>query len=397
MIETQPEPTAWIWPSLQRQDALGALRAASFIEWRYYAVLSSQFHGIVGLALVNPRDHYRAVAESGLLVIIAGTLGAEAAGTPDAAPMRLCWMHLFPTSACAFDVPASGGLTAGDADCCIALTHSGPAAASIQIEAGAGLRLSLEHTGLPGAALPRVDGRDLDGIAGARLFKPFWNVDCPSPVASTTGVIELTPGFLDGLPTRAGAEPGFVTPALVEVVRREGGHFGWTESSGYYEHSWGVRPLPLHGWDFLFVPDAERGQSVVLQTYRGSRALRYAEVCWRDGDALRRHRFAADRLRLSWSDALDDPLLGVRRPLGRRIEARGDGLQLELTSRLTAQVPLLRRRKLAVRHFFISEEMGVADWRLTDSQGRTLAEASGQRCGGEIAHLRVRSPKPGAS
>ncbi len=38
------------------------------------------------------------------------------------------------------------------------------------------------------------------------------------------------------------------------------------------------------GYKCLFVPDAERRQSLVMQTYRGSRQLRYIEVCWHDGE-----------------------------------------------------------------------------------------------------------------
>ena len=38
-------------------DPLPALWSASFIEWRYYAVLSDGFQGIVGMALVNPGHH----------------------------------------------------------------------------------------------------------------------------------------------------------------------------------------------------------------------------------------------------------------------------------------------------------------------------------------------------
>ncbi len=384
----------WAWPRLATGRDLGPVEAASFIEWRYYAILSPAFHGIVGLALVNPERRFGAIAEGGLLLIIAGVLGRPTAeALPDDAA-TLCWMHLFPTDACNLDDPTRGSLTAGDAECCIALAHDGPASARIRIESGAGLRLDLEHAGLAGTALLPADGTDLRDIPLGRWLGANWRVDCPSPVATTTGRIELDTGFVDRLPARPGADPSFASPPLKARVGAGAGYFEWRHASGYYEHSWGVRPLPLHGWDFLFVPDARRGQTAVLQTYRGSRALRYLDLCWQQDGNTRQHRFGADQLTLTWAESAADALLGVRRPLVRRIEAAGDGLRFELTGRVLGQVPLLRRHRLAVRHFFISEEIGIADWTLTDQGGRVLAAAERQPCGGELAHFRLRAPRP---
>jgi hypothetical protein len=384
----------WTWPRLGAGRTLGALEAASFIEWRYYAILSPAFHGIVGLALVNPEQHFAAVAEGGLLLIVAGVLGRPSADALPADAATLCWMHLFQTDACAFDDPTPGSLTASDADCCIALTHNGPASARIRIESGTGLRLDLEHTGLAGAALPPADGTDLGDAVLGRWLGANWRVDCPSPVAMTSGRLELEAGFVDRLPARPGEAPSFASPALKARVAAGDAHFAWRDASGYYEHSWGVRPLPLHGWDFLFVPDAERGQSAVLQTYRGSRALRYLDLCWRQDGEPRQHRFGADQLTLTWADSVADPLLGVRRPRVRRIEAAAHGLRFELTGHVLGQIPLVRHRRLAVRHFFISEEIGIADWTLTDDDGRVLAAVEQQPCGGELAHFRLRAPHP---
>jgi hypothetical protein len=167
----------------------------------------------------------------------------------------------------------------------------------------------------------------------------------------------------------------------------------WDGANGYAEHSVGVRPLPLQGWDFLFVPSLDAGASLVLQTYRGSRALRYLEACWLDQGVPRHHRFQASRFRLDWAESAFDPILGVRRPLRRTITASDAGLRLRLDSRVLHRIPLLRPHRLAVRHFFISEEIGVADWRLSDRSGRVLAEVSQQPCGGELAHVRWRTPQ----
>jgi hypothetical protein len=55
------------------------------------------------------------------------------------------------------------------------------------------------------------------------------------------------------------------------------------------------------------------------------------------------------------------------------------------------RIPLLRPHRLAVRHFFISEEIGVANWTLRDAQDRVIAQAFNQPCGGELAHCRTRT------
>ena len=113
MPEQGPNPVApgsraatdWLWPLYRRQLSAGArdrdqarssrgsrpgsepagpipiptprlpgLASACFIEWRYFAVLSPAFHGIAGLALVNPDCRFPSVAEGGLLLIVAGVV-----------------------------------------------------------------------------------------------------------------------------------------------------------------------------------------------------------------------------------------------------------------------------------------------------------------------------------
>lgn len=130
-----PHP-GWRWPDYARALApgsaipllgspswrglLGALLPASFVEWRYYAVISDAFRGIVGLALVNPRNHFPWLGESGVLAIVAGLLDRPAdrlalTGAERVADLcELCWMHLFPFSHCTFDDPSPGSLTAED-------------------------------------------------------------------------------------------------------------------------------------------------------------------------------------------------------------------------------------------------------------------------------------------
>lgn len=415
------------WPVPVDQPSLRGLAAAALIEWRYFAVLSPAFHGLVGLALVNPEQRFAAVAEGGLLVIVAGVLGRAPMpdGPSDASPAlvpsdlgpadrvsadrvsenrvsenrvatgqaELCWMHLFSPDACLFDRPAPGALVAEDPRCRLSLRQSDAAQAELRLETANGLQLDLMHQGVSDTRLAPVLGSDLDAPLG-RLLGSHWLVDCPSPVARCDGAIAFGGDSLTGLATAAGGDAdSYATPALRARVSAGEQVFRWQAADGYAEHSFGVRPLPLHGWDFLFVPKAATGEAVVLQTYRGSRQLRYLEVCWRQDGVTRHHRFEANRVRLDWSERTFDPVLGVWRPLRRTIEARDAGLQVHVENRVLHRIPLLRRHQLAVRHFFISEEIGVADWWLEDAHGRCLAEVRGQPCGGELAHFRLRAPR----
>ena len=405
----------WRWPIYQRlihdgtdsehpaapalpvaRPRLPGLASACFIEWRYWSVLSEKFHGIVGLSLVNPEQRFAGIAEGGLLLIIAGLFDRpehiDRGPQPRFEPplTELCWMHLFPITACTFDQPRPGWLRAGDAHGRIEIDQHTAAEADLRIDA-AGLRLSLSHRGLPEAAIEPVLGADLDrGLAA--LMGSHWQVHCPSPVATCDGEIRIEPGALATLANApGGTADSYATPALRARVAAGERVFDWQRASGYYEHSFGMRPLPLHGWDFLFIPDAERRQSVIMQTYRGSRALRYLEVCWRQDGEARYQRFSANSLQLRWAQTTDDPLLRARRPLRRLIQAEAGGLRLQVDNRILHRIALLRPYRLAVRHFFISEEIGIADWTLRDARGHVIAEAVDQPCGGELAQFRWRT------
>jgi hypothetical protein len=379
------------------------LALSSYVEWRYYAVLAPAFSGMVGLALFNPKRLFPTVAEGGLLLIISGVLDPEAAsGGADwsksaspvskADPDHLCWMHLFAPEACAFDAAGPGTVDAEDGQCRLRLRSPTRALAQLDLQTAGGLSLQLSHRGAWGLELPPASDAHLDGLSG-RLTGSHWRVTCPSPMARCDGVLRLSADALDGLADKpGGVTDSYASPALRDRVGAGGTRFRWRGASGYAEHSYGVRPLPLQGWEFLFVPSAEAGQAVVLQTYRGSRVLRYLEVCWVQDGVERHHRFSGEHLRIDWSEVTFDPVLGVRRPLKRRVEARDAGLTLRLDNRILHRIPLLRRERLAVRHFFISEEVGVADWQLTDAAGSLLASGVAQPCGGELAHLRLLVP-----
>lgn len=341
------------------------------------------------------------VAESGLLLIIAGVFdrtGSEdtpAKNSRTATLQELCWMHLFPVATCRFDGddqphPEPEGLSAEHEGHRLCLRQPTPARAELQLESSSGFRLQMMHAGLDGSTIEPMPGDDF-----ARLPGSHWLVHCPSPVAVTSGELCIDPAAAELLaPAAKPTETRRASPALLKRIRAGDAKFHWQDANGYYEHSFGINPLPLFGWDFLFVPDAGRGQAVVMQTYRGSSQLRYVEVCWRDADQPRYHRFDAAQISLDWTKREFDPVLGADRPLCRVIRAEAGGLRLHVENRVLHRIPLLRPRRLAVRHFFISEEIGVADWTLSNDQDSIIAKARNQPCGSELAHFRWRTRIP---
>jgi hypothetical protein len=127
-----------------------------------------------------------------------------------------------------------------------------------------------------------------------------------------------------------------------------------------------------------------------MQTYRRSRELRYLEAFWREGDEQRYQRFEADCLTLNWGDSFVHPNIGARVPTKRHLRAEKNGLVLEAENRMLYQIPFLRPEVYFVRHFFISEEVGLTSWRLKDKSGKILFEAKDVPSGGETARLRLR-------
>jgi hypothetical protein len=369
---------------------------ASYVEWRYYSVLAAGFHGIVGLALFNPFNRFARLAESGLLLIVAGVLDAprSAAEVRDLREQeglrQLCWMHLFPTARLEFTTEGVEVLRAEHEGVELRARNYTTQYGSVALRAEHALALVLEHRGLEGTEIAPCYADDLGDLPGEH-----WIVYNPSPIAEATGELRLAPHFLQRLDDagQAGTFPNFVSPSLRREVARAGYAARWHKASGYYEHSFGVRPLPLNGWDFLFVPDAERRQGLVLQTYRNSRVLRYVEVFWQQDGQPRYTRFTADELHLDWPLSFADPDTGTTLPARRTLTARRPGLRLEVTNDIPHHIPFLRPARLAVRHFFISEQIGFCSWRLSDEAGRVLAEAHDQPAGGEVAHARLRVPQ----
>ncbi|MFP4321867.1 MAG: hypothetical protein ACLFTK_05380 [Anaerolineales bacterium] len=371
------------------QRTFTPLLGATYIEWRYYSIISASFHGILGVAFVNPYNRVPFIAEEGMLVILAGMVDAPRDGTGLGATIQanqhaeLCYMHLFPTAACTFEGHTFHGEYQG-----VTLHMEQPTTqqAEINLTNPDGLDVALTLNGLPGFEIPPHYADDLRRVPGAH-----WTVYCPAPVATTSGRIQASSHFLRGL--RHKPDPNRANRISDTLYHSGDLDITWQDASGYYEHSFGLNPLPLHGWDFLFVTDAAHKRGIVMQTYPRSESLRYIETCWWSDEGPQYVRFTADQMDMHWVENYTDPEVGVPLPTHRRIQARGQGLRLEVDNFVTHQIAFLRAHKLAVRHFFISEQIGFCDWRLTTEGGEVLAEVVGQPCGGEVAHFRARAPR----
>ncbi|NJN67102.1 MAG: hypothetical protein HC884_10505 [Chloroflexaceae bacterium] len=374
----------WVFPPSVAQ----LLIPGSFIEWRYFALLSPSFHGIVGAALFNPFGLFGQLGESGLLLILAGVFEAPdsvAAFRETAQQGRLqelCWMHMFPAETLRFS-QENTTLEATHEGIDLCLEQETPNRGAVRFSTPEGIRARVRQVGLAGPPIDPCFADDLQRVPAAH-----WIVHTASPVALVEGEIDFAQGSLSHLPPRnAPRYPDFVSAALSRRVEQRRYTVSLADDSGYYEHSYGINPLPLHGWDFLFVPDAARGQSLVLQTYLRSTTLRLLEVVWRDGETgePRYTRFDSQSLSLRWEERTVHPEIKATVPLKRRLDAHNAHFHLEVENTVAHHIPFLRPRSLVVRHFFMGEELSFTTWRLRDASGKVLAEAVDQRSGGEIA------------
>lgn len=378
----------WIFPRSLAQ----VLIPGSFIEWRYFAVLSPSFHGIVGAALFNPFGLFGRLGESGLLLILAGVFEApeSVAAFQETAQQgrlqELCWMHMFPPETLRFS-QENATLDATHEGVDLHMEQETPNQGTVQFSTPEGIRANLRQVGVAGTKIDPCFADDLQRVPAAH-----WIVHTASPVAHIAGEIDFARGSLSHLPPRSAPRyPDFVSAALAQKVERQRFTVSLENDSGYYEHSYGINPLPLHGWDFMFVPDAARGQSLVLQTYLRSTTLRFLEVVWPEPETGKPcyTRFEADAMALRWEHSAVHPEIKANVPLKRTLNAHNAQYHLEVENTIAHHIPFLRPRSLVVRNFFMGEELSFTTWRLRDASGKVLAEALDQRSGGEIAYPRL--------
>lgn len=390
---TFPGPAFW---KAVPESVLSKLRAATFIEWRYYSIISQAFHGICGFSLFNPEQHFAEMAEGGLIAIVAGGLDGAAQSLSKSAShsaadqieraKEFCFMHVFPMDSVIFYGPERQHVRAHHQGIELTIEQVDVQTADIFIEMEGGLSLKIRHQAAAGCpVLAPVTGTDFRTIPGAH-----WTVFNPSPVAEVNGTLIVHPGLLHMSENAPGVHnPNFISPPLAERLYNGYVKIQLEKAAGYYEHSFGMNPMPLHGWDFVFVPSPQAKAGLVLQTYRGSEQVSYLEVLWADerGEWKVLHVPQSD-LEVEWVETSWHPVMRVHVPRKRKIVARHQGYTIEINNSIEGEIPFVRAHSPVVRHFFISEELSVTSWKVTDAQGRVCVAIDNALSGGETARGR---------
>ncbi|NBO37977.1 hypothetical protein EBU99_05280 [bacterium] len=389
------EQTPLWWNALPHQ-VLNRYQSATFIEWRYFSILSREFHGICGFSLFNPENHFPQLSEGGLIAIISGalqdgvaTLSRARAANPAEAVERVqefCFMHMFPMETVIFHGPNRQNVSASHNGVELKIDMLNSQTAEIQIEMEGGLSLRFHHQAVAGCpVLAPVTATDFRTLPGAH-----WTIFNPSPVASVNGSLVIRPGLLQ-LSERS---PGVHNPNFISLPLAERLYNGYVKvqvesGAGYYEHSYGMNPMPLHGWDFLFVPSPESKSGLVLQTYKGSAAASYLEVLWAQPDSTwKTLHIPLSACQVEWSETSWHPVLRVHVPRKRIVRANYAGYKIEIVNCILGEIPFVRAHSPVVRHFFISEELSSTSWSVVDEQGRTCVQVKDALSGGETARGR---------
>jgi hypothetical protein len=358
---------------------LRSFAKASFIEWRYYSLISKDFHGILGVCLFNPERRLSLLAEGGLLVIVAGASpGNAAVCDSQLSPADMCWMKMFPAETLRIVESQGARLECSHDGVQFEVENSKSGASRVRLSGEKNPHLDLVLTPFKDSGLSPVMGHDVSGFPGAH-----WTVHNMAPMATISGVLSMSNDFVENLPLKGVSYPDFVSDprSFVRHLSLDG--------VGYYEHSYGMNPMPFHGWDFFFVPNPKDGNSLVMQTYQNSSELRYVDVHWTENGRLRHLRFEGSELSVIWEKKHRSREMKMLVPEERVVRAESGGYSLEVRNRVSRRIPFLRQKKFFVRHYYISEEIGTTSWVLRDSRGAVLCEVVDMPSGGETASRRI--------
>jgi hypothetical protein len=362
-IKRAAPQTALGWPQSLPPKPLSSLTAhllkASFIEWKYSAFLNEAFHGIVGLSLYNPEQRLSGLAEGGLLAVVAGQAGRQE-------KRPFVWMHLFQLSEVSGLVGSKLKARSGN----------------IELVVDDDDRKNLVHIRLCAPDKVQVDATlqgpmDSTPYHAATETCPLplshWCVHNRMPRATSSGALELFSGLSPGHPH----------------IKAQ-----WHERPSYFEHAWGLHPLPFQGWDFMFAPganDAPQQPWAVLQSYHHMPGIKRLDLGWTDpqtGSHLET-AFTREQLTILWQDPIYVPDIGAWLPKQRLIRAQNSSFSVELRNTIPENLHFIRKNKAAVRCFFIAEQLGQASWTLKDKDNQPILEARDILAGGEVAHARL--------
>lgn len=384
------------WWAALPQGLMNRYASAAFIEWRYFSILSPEFHGICGFSLFNPQNHFPQLSEGGLIVIVAGALEQAVdkvrnnrfhrVGEELDCLQEICFMHVFPMESVIFYGNDRQHMSASHAGIDVRIEMNDAQSARIQIEMEGGISLNLEHRAVAGSPqLKPVTATDFRTVPGAH-----WTIFNPAPIAEVAGTIKIRPGLLQLSEQAPNTyNPNFISPLLAQRLGNGYVELHIDNAAGYYEHSYGMNPMPLHGWDFLFAPCLREKAGLVMQTYRGSARASYLEVCWQQADqSWQTLHIPQSQCDVQWAESSWNPALRVHVPRKRLVTARADGYTVEVENKIFGEIPFIRAHSPVVRHFFIAEEFSLTSWRVTDQQGRVCVEVKDVISGGETARGR---------
>lgn len=353
------------WPKeleLRRLGGLSsALALAGFIEWKYFAVLSPSFHGIIGLSLYNPDARFPHLAEGGLLLVVAGTIGGDT-------PAPFVDMHLLPTATLqGLEGPR---LQARHGDVSLdVLDDAARQRSSLVVTVADRLRVEANFSGAALQTEPYV------AASTCPLALSHWIVHNRMPCASTDGCISVARSITHAQHDRTES---------------------WSNSAAYFEHAWGLHPLPWQGWDFMFAPGDPNLAArpwAVLQSYRNMSTLTRLDLGWLDGSTGHAVSsvFKASELDIKWGEEEYDVPLAAWIPKRRVLVGRNASHTVRLENSIDTTLRFLRPQTPAVRCFFIGEQLGSASWSVYDHQGQPVMTSGTIRAGGEIAYARFPS------
>jgi len=189
---------------------------------------------------------------------------------------------------------------------------------------------------------PNGEYRPSAGHDIGRLPGEVWTVDVVWPSTEVRGTVRV-----------------LETGEIVEI-----------EGHGYRENSWGRYALTPDGWDFfVFSEDredlesagieAEKGVSLVMQTYHKSTSLDFADLSFYDGRELRNLRFKAEDGEMGWYHSSwrwdSEPWQCVPEDLVLVLENKAYRVDVDVTMGLENQRPILSNLTAPVAIYFIQE------------------------------------------
>jgi hypothetical protein len=365
---------------------------ASFVEWKYLAVSTKNFKGIVGISWFNPKAKFSSLAEGGLLLILSGELHAE-----NSQPADFCWMKRFDEKNTKVNF---GCLECFQDDVQLSLIqhNNENISVSISIEKELSFEASFVSQSLP---VPIVAEQHFKSHPYFIRKYTHWIVNNAMPVCNVFAEAFFSGLFLKKINQGVYGDESFfkINNAQLQMPHGFTNYNFKTYGKGYVEHSFGVCPMPLFGWDFCFSPgQLNKHDGFVMQLYRGSQSIRCLDFLYQQNEVKKIASFKNNEFECTWEDYIFDKEIKKNVPLVRKIKAENNFFRAECTVKIRNRIPFLREKSFFVKHFFISEETSQSHWSLTDKfTNHVVASENFSPSGGETAQSRWWYPVLGSA